>query len=237
MKLQDIFDQLSTGEFSQLSIGGQEAGVINEDNYKPVIDHINLALTALYTRFNLKAGRLVVELQPDLDTYVLHSSYAVQGKRSMQPVRYIKDTVAEPFLDDLAKVLEVRDDTGSELGLNDANDPLSIQTPSAKVLWTPKHLATAELRVRYQALHPKLVVGLGFFDPARVNVELPDTHLQALLLNIASRAQAPVGMGAEFNASNAYFARYEQACQDLEFKGMQVDRGGSNTRAQRGGWA
>jgi len=32
MKLQEVFEHLSSGEFSQLSIGGEDMGVINEAN-------------------------------------------------------------------------------------------------------------------------------------------------------------------------------------------------------------
>jgi hypothetical protein len=30
-------------------------------------------------------------------------------------------------------------------------------------------------------MHQKIASGIGFFDPARLEVELPDDHLQALL--------------------------------------------------------
>lgn len=234
MKLQEVFDQLTTGEFSQLSIGGAGVGVINESNYQSVVNHVNLALTQLYKRFNLKTGHLQLELQPGQETYTLHSSFAVQGKRSTQPVRYIKDTVAEPFLDNILKVEQVIGDVG-ELPLNDANNTLSVTTPSDRVLRVPG-IYEGMLTVVYRANHPKLLVGQGFFDPARVNLELPETHLVPLLWYVASRVHGPIGMGSEFNASNTYFAKYEASCQELEDKGLQIDKGGSNQRAARGGW-
>lgn len=236
MKLQEVFDQLTTGEFSQLSIGGAEVGAINEANYQAVVNHVNVALTQIYSRFNLRVGHLLLELQPGQETYTLHSSYAVQGKRSTQPVRYIKDTVAEPFLDDILKVEQVVGPEG-ELPLNDANDVTSVTTPRDKVLRVPLiHSDLGTLRVTYRANHPKLSVGIGFFDPARVNLDLPESHLTPLLYYVASRVHGPIGMGAEFNASNNYFAKYEAACQELEDKGLQIDKGGHNTRAARGGW-
>lgn len=236
MKLQEIFDQLSGGEFSQISIGGANAGVIDESNYGKVLGHVNLGLTALYKRFTLKEGRLVLELQEAVETYKLHSAFAVNGVGSTEPVRYIKDTVAAPFTNDIIKVERVLADSGVELPLNDSSDTTSVFTTSALVLRVPVDTDSDFLTVVYRAAHPKLRVTPGVFYPGLVEVQLPDTHLDALLLYVASRAQAPVGMGAEFNASNAYYGRYERACQELEGKGLQVDQGSQNTRLFTNGW-
>lgn len=65
MKLIEIFNQLTFGELAQLSMGGMDAGEINDKNYDAVLSHINLGLTALHKRFPLKEGRLVVALQQE----------------------------------------------------------------------------------------------------------------------------------------------------------------------------
>lgn len=242
MKLQEIFDQLSGGEFSQLSIGGEDAGAINANNYSKVVNHVNLGLTALYKRFTLKEGRLDLQMQEGQFKYTLSSKYAVNGKRSQETVRYILDTVDEPFEDDIIKIEKVLDESGIELGLNDASDLLSVFTPSALVLQLPtnpaedKHLVVQKLTVVYRANHPKLVVGIGYFDPARIDVQLPDTHLEALLYHVASRVNNPIGMTNEFNAGNNYYAKYENACQELESRGLQVGVANVSTRLQRNGW-
>ena len=236
MKLQDIFDQLSAGEFSQLSMGGAPAGVIDDSNYGRVLNHVNLGLTALFSRFTLKKGQLALSLQPGQTHYKLTSAYAVNARRSKEPVRYILDTAADPFMDDVIKVEQVWTDQGVELGLNDANDPMAVSTPSALVLRVPEGLTFETLTVDYRATHPKLVVSMGYFDPTRIPVQLPQTHLEALLFYVASRVNNPIGMTGEFHAGNSYYARYEQACQWLEGKGLQVDQGGSNDRLRRNGW-
>ena len=246
MKLQEIFDQLSGGEFSQLSIGGGEVGVIDEANYSRVLGHINLALTALFSRFTLKEGRLKLALQEGVTTYKLNSAYAVNAVGSTQPVRYIIDTVDEPFSDDITKVEKVITDGDYELGLNDTSSPISVFTPTALTLRVPEALITGvdwpdeldteNLELVYRASHPKLIVTPGAFNPRLVEVSLPDTHLTALLYYVASRVHNPVGMNNEFHAGNSYYAKYEAACQGLENKGLQVDQGSQNTRAQRNGW-
>lgn len=222
MKLQEVFDQLSAGEFSQISIGGQPSGVINEANQELVVQHINLALTAIYKRFNLREGRLRFSLDNTADTY------AVQA-------------------DDLLKIEQVITDGGTELTLNDNSDPFSCSTPSLNSLrlnpaialqseGLPDQYKTSGLTVVYRANHPRIVVKYGVLNPLIKSLELPYSHLQALLYFVASRAHNPIGMQAEFNAGNAWYAKYEMECQELEAKGLQVQESEQNTRLHRNGW-
>lgn len=247
MKLQEIFDQLTYGELSNLSIGGGAAGVIGESAWPRVLAHINLGLTALYKRFNLKEGRITLELQPGVFSYSLNSLYAVSNLSSSQAVRYIKDTTTIPFKDDILKVEKILTDDGIPFPLNDSSNCYSINTPSSTSIRVPEdvvdsgsdlpqELETENLEIVYRANHPKLVIPIGYYDPTRVIVQLPDTHLQALLFFVAMRANTPIGMREEFNASNNFAAKYEAECQQLETAGLQVDQGSQNTRLERGGW-
>lgn len=236
MKLQEIFDSLATGEFSQLNLGGAGQGVIDETNYSRVLPHINLGLTSLYRRFSLKTGKLTLQLQADLLRYRLTSAYAVNARRSQQPVRYIRDTAAEPFTDDVLKVERVIADVEGELPLNDAAHPLSVVTPTTLLLELPGGLKSDTVDVLYRASHPVVVQGLGFFDPARIDLELPASHLEALLYFVAARAHTPLGMTNEGQGGNQFYALYEGACAELEANNLQIDQGVSNTRLQRAGW-
>lgn len=248
LKLQDVFDQLTAGELRQLEIGGAEQGKIAEANYPTILAHINLGLMALYKRFTLKENRLVVKLYEDIFTYRLQSQYALNGRGSALTERYIIDTTGEPFKDDVIKVKKViATDSQFELALNDYSNCMSIVTPSLDSIRVPAEIImpatdlqevyrTKFLTVVYQASHPVIKVGIGYFDPERTNVELPPSHLQALLYFVASRINNPIGMTQEFNAGNNWNARYEQECAKLEDEGGEVDQGSQNTRAQRNGW-
>ena len=247
MKLQEIFNQLTYGELSQLSIGGGEAGAIAPANYDRVLAHINLALTALYKRFPLKENRVMIELQPGRLTYPVHSKYAVNGRNSREPVRYIKDTVAEPFRDDIHKIERVYSSSGLEFGLNDLEDPLSMHTPTATVLRVPanivtppvdldEQLRTATLEVVYRANHA-IIVGDGVdLDPEAVEVELPYSHLEPLLYFVAARVHTPTGMSNETNMGNTYAAKYEQSCMEIETRNLRVDNVSQPDRLTRNGW-
>lgn len=247
MKLSEIFTQLTYGELSQLNLGGAEAGEISAANYPRIIPHVNLGLTALYKRFMLKEGRLTIALQTGRSTYPLISTYAVANRRSRETAPFIMDTTAEPFQDDIHKVESVYTDYGYEMGLNDESDVYSCFTPSAHILRVPsavvaesfdlpEKLKTTSLTVVYRANHPPIVIKEGLFDPTRIEVELPYSHLEPLLLFIASRVNNPIGMTNEFHAGNSYAAKYEASCMQLEQTNLRVDQGSQNTKLEKGGW-
>lgn len=222
MKLQEVFDQLAAGEFSQISVGGQPAGTINESNYSAVLGHINLGMTSLYKRFNLKVRSITFPLQADSDTYQLN-------------------------LVDLLKIEKVVTDGGCELGLNQEGDTYSCSTPSMNSLRVPQiildqggdlpdELKTVGLTVSYRANHPKLSNNFGALIPETKSIELPSSHLQALLYFVASRVHNPIGMVNEFNAGNVWFSKYELECQRLETENLQIDKPAANFRLHRNGW-
>jgi hypothetical protein len=237
MRLQEIFEQLSVGEFSQLCIGGAAAGVIDEMNYRNVVASVNLALTALHRRFNIRTGLLQLQLHEGINEYRLNPDYAVSNTRSKQLVRYIIDSPAQPFPDDVMKVEVVRDVLGVGLPLNDASVS-SIRTLSSTKLEVPADITRQVLELEYRANHPQLTVGQGYFDPARVEVDLPDHFLEPLLYYVASRVHTPMGMANSEGVSAAgYLQRYEMVCQEIENAGLETDQGGTQTRLERNGWA
>lgn len=236
MKLSEVFDQLAYGELSQVSLVDSGTGLIKTTKYPALVGHANLGLTALYTRFNLKENRMLLPLRAGQISYPLRSDEDIRVEYG-----------AEDFDNDILKVEKVMTDAGIELGLNDGSDPYGCMTPSALVLRVPlvvvnkgpdlpEDLMTDSLEVVYRANHPKLVYSATGFNPANIELELPPSHLDPLLLYIASRVHNPIGMSNEFHAGNSYYAKYEAACARLENSGLEVDQGSQNTRAGRNGW-
>jgi hypothetical protein len=236
MKLSEVFSQLSYGELSQLSLGSSGAGVIDASNHAQMVAHVNLGLMALYKRFPLKESRL---------------TFALQAGRTTYPMTTVEDVVFmegdSEFTDDILKIERVYTSRGYELGLNDLEDVYSCHTPSATILRVPAeiaaqslslvdHLKTDSLVVVYRAMHPIIEVKGSSFSPARVELELPYSHLEPLLLFVASRVNNPIGMTNEFHAGNSYAAKYEQACQQLEIQNLRVDQGSQGNRLQIKGW-
>lgn len=247
MNLKEVFDQLTFGELSQLAIGGYDVGAIQPKNYDKMVAHTNLGLAALYKRFNLKEGRLTVSIQLGRFTYPINSKYAVSSRFSREPVRYIMDSTVAPFTDDINKIERVYAQTGYEFSLNDEADVYSMFTPTATTLRVPEvvvtgsvdmpdEIKTEELEVVYRASHPK-IIGDGLdLEPEEVSLELPESHLEALLLFIAGRIHTPTGMSNETNMGNTYAAKYEQECMRLEQLNLRVDQFSQPDRIARNGW-
>lgn len=245
MLLQEIFDQFSFGELSQLSIGGQPAGVINEFNWDRMVAHINLGLTTIYKRFDLKKAEVLLQLVPGQDLYRLHSDFSVLNPRNPGVTKYLLDTTAKRFKNDVVKVEQVLAD-GGLLALNDAANPYSVMTPTLsslqlpmdiadQVSGLPENLQTSRLRVVYRADHPRIVMNTTF-SPDRMELELPYTHLEALLWFVASRIHNPIGMGQEFNAGNIYYSKFEAECLRLQNEGLEIDQGAQPGRLREKGW-
>lgn len=250
MKLSQVFDQLTSGEMSQLFLGGRETGGVTEENYRQVGNHVLIGLTALYKRFNLKQGQLEIKLEPGKYVYSLLQNYAVNDKYSKIPLvdRHIIDSPSNLFRGDVIKVAKVDTADGCTLALGQEWDKYSIMMLQMDSIRVPKaivdhssdlpdYLKTDTLTVTYQANHPNFVPLVGFYDPELTQIELPDSHLQALLYYVASRVHNPIGMGAEFNAGNNWFSRYELECKALENSGNYVDNASQHNRVRRGGWA
>ena len=222
MKLSEVFNQLAYGELAQINIADMANGKVTSKHFPALVAHVNLGLSALFKRFNLKEGSVVVPLLPGTLTYPIPQ-------------------------EDLFKIERVYTKQGWELGLNDESDVYSCFTPSTKALRVapdvanqvqtlPQELKTTELEVVYRANHRTIVVEDRFFDPEEEEVDLPYGHLEALLYFIASRVNNPIGMGAEFNAGNNWAAKYEQECQKLEVFNLRVDMAPSNSKLTRNGW-
>lgn len=247
MKLQEIFDQLRYGELSQVAIGGGAAGDVSVDDYPKLTAHIQLALTALYKRFALKEGRLIVELMPGQVLYQLKNDFAVNNEDSEEPLRYLIDDPDDPFSNDILKVERVLTSEGLDLALNDPADEYSVSTPKTLVLRVPEDIAdqvadlpdwlqTDTLELVYRANHTALVPADGDIDPAIIEVDLPTSYLEPLLYYVASRVYNPIGIGQEFNSGNTWYAKYEAACQDLEAQNLQIDRGATYSRLSSRGF-
>lgn len=247
MKLAEIFSQLTHGELAQINLGGGEPGQIAPTNYKRVISHVNLGLTALHKRFCLKESRLTLSLQTGVTEYPLKNIYAVNNTASNVLVRTILDTPQAPFSNDILKVERVYTDSGFELGLNNHSDVYSLYTPSFNILRVPVGMVTDSieipeiyktdtLEVVYRANHYNINEDTGLDDPDDTEVEIPDSHLEALLYFIASRVHNPIGLDNTFHQGNNFAAKYEAECQRLEQVNLNVDQGSQSDRLYRNGW-
>lgn len=239
MKLSEIFQALTYGELRQLNIGGAEGQGITKENQNEILTHVNLGLTELHKRFLLREGRVTLQLLPGVRTYTVSKKHAQSNRESWGVEKYILDSMAQPFEDDLLKIERVYDAKGQELGLNASEGyghPLNVRTVSMNTLVLPELLKGDTVDVVYRANHPQLIREDNSFDPTEIEVDLPYSHLEALLFYVASRVMNPIGAGGGFHEGNNYAAKFEAACALLDNQGLRLDVGDGNTRLQRNGW-
>lgn len=212
MNLQEVFDQLMDGELVNTSIGSDNKNsCVGCDDAKKICSHVELALLALYKRFRLKTETV--------DLYVVEDQ-----------------TLYEVAADDILKIERVYTADDCELDFNRTDSDFSISAPTYNTIKLSEELKPQLLKVEYRAKHPKLDKDAVSFDPSNVEIELPYTHLEPLLLYVASRVLNPIGISGEFHEGNNYMAKYERACQMLEAHNYQSDNQSESNRFSDRGW-
>ena len=241
MTLQQIFDLLSQGELSQIHLGGTQG--IDESNWERVLGAVNLGLTELHKRFPLRREQITLQMQEGQLRYVLDTKYAATNRENPTTIKYLIDTSADPFNGRVLKIEKVFDSKGCELKLNRLGDSFdqahsTVRTPSYNTLILPTLLPVQALTVEYRGNHPLLVKEQGYFNLEEVEVELPDTHLTALLYFVASRLFNPTGLSGNtaFHEGNNYEAKFEAECVRLENDGYENSEQEENCRLRRNGW-
>lgn len=222
MKLSEVLLQLAHGELSQLAMGELTFDELKEERLPALLDSINLGLTALHRRFNLREEQLTFPLSQDGNVYRISSP-------------------------DLIKIERVYTSAGKEFPLNLSGDPYSCFTPRIDTLRIPMDVVmqsqdvpdkykTSEVLIVYRANHPKLEAVKGVINPDVLEVDIPYSHLEALLYFVASRVHNPVGLTNEFNAGAYWGNKYEAECMRLEKENVRIDEGAVNERLIRNGW-
>lgn len=240
MKLSEIFEHLQYGELSNLGLVDKTTGLIPEKSYQKILSSVNLGIQDLHKRFVLKKGILRIQLQENQTMYPLKGIYQVGNKAPTGTVQFILNDGVK-FNDDLLKVEQVNTEKGVLLGLNDGTSALSVSTPQDNMLYVSGLLQRTQkptvLTVEYRKSVKPLKICDDAFDQLCVNVDLPDTHLMALLYFTASRLHNPIGFSqATMHEGNNYAQKYEDECTNLTYLNLRVDDVVENHRAIRNGW-
>ena len=215
MLLKEVLEHLSYSEFSQISLGGSTLGAIEEADRPAIVSFINLGLMDLYKKFSLREKAVIIQQFANISEYVIHSSNSVSvGTATYQ---YGKDTVLEPFQDDLLKVQQVFSEEGVEFSLNDPTDMYSVFTPSYNTIQIQSPDDENAVSVSYRAAPVKLSTTSP--DPDTMEIPLPEVLLSALLAFLAHRAHKP--MASESNRAGAdYLGTYLALCAEAELYGV-----------------
>lgn len=234
MNLDDFLFSLSTTELNGVFIAQRgEDGEYDDEKKRALISHVNAALTALYTRFNIKLGSVWLQTVKGTEHYFIDPKYA---ESTNSPDAYIKDAVM-PLSGEVMKILAVSDADGHSLGINRVGDVLSLGSLKHNHLSVPEAHQGKLLRVEFRS-GPQLVGDKAMYYPLKmVEIDIPDVYVQAMRYFVASRVVAPVGLAADSapNTDN-YMIRYENECRVLEAASLGQTEEYETHRFQHSGW-
>jgi len=217
MNLNDIFDQLVYGELSKSYMG--EDGEVAPRDYNRLITHINLGLTELHKRFDLKRKSQYVTVMGGVYEYPINQSR------------------------DIIEVMQVINAEGVDIPINSTHVVSSVEEaeyyaekesvflPNSDLLVVNKGMKPQVLTVSYRANHPTIAkvnqVDSSRFDPKTIDIDLPFTYLDALLYFIGSRMFNAEGAStaanrSPFHTGNNYASKFEAACNLLVREGLDM---------------
>lgn len=216
MQLQELFQRLSFGALSNLSIGGEGTGVIPPAHRVRLAAFVNTSLQTLYARFNLLERELTLRLYTGYPTYLLEERFA--DTHPATGPKFIEDNSGNIFTEDVVKILQVFNEDGDEIAMNDPGDPTAVFTPTSTSLLVPWAVDGDCLHVLYQAKHPKI----QHTAPVEATQEilLPEALIPALEAHVAYQVFSPMN-GQEHVAKAAeQLARYETLCLEVEVRDL-----------------
>ena len=236
MKLSELFELLQYGELANLSLSGSIDDVkgIRVQDYPVLISHINLALTDLHTKFNLKEREVAIQQYESITNYELDSKFAQENTSSTEPVKYILDSPENVFNDDIIRINAIFDEVGHEFHINDENNVGSLFLNGYKTLQVPFPADDNTMFITYRANHEKLNMTTPDLN---AEVSVPAYAVEALLSYVASRVHGQrTGQEAQATAVNL-MAKYNNICDQIELRNLLYNSpDNTNFKLGRNGW-
>lgn len=238
MNLNDLFRDLALGELSNLSFTDDEiTDTILPQRRPKVVVYANEGLLALHSRFVLVEKDLLIEMREGMTNYHLLKRYAWSQYDPENPpnrweMPYIMDSVAEPFEEDVIKILSVTNSFGDTMPLNDHEHARSVFSPTSTVLQVPFPIPGQALSIEYQAKHSKL-------DHCECDEEilLPDVLWGALKSFIAWKVYSHMNTQESTAKAQEHQMNYESICQDVvEMDLVNTSSSTTNNRFEKRGF-
>lgn len=200
MRLKSIINNARNRELKQLSAKDKTDEVI--------VSYINLALIALYSRFQLKTEEVILRLHTGKILYKLDGTDndVYQGTEVYDG-------------EDFMGITKVFNENG-EISINNDNDPFSVYTTSYDTVQVPYATDTEYLSLIYRAAPTEvLFIDDGTGSATDTNVHLPKHMMEALLAHIGYSAYSSIDI-AQQTETNLYMSRFDKACNTLELLGL-----------------
>lgn len=228
MLLKDLLNTLINNELGNLAIGKPEWAT-GKFNYVSLIQCISLGYQELHKRFSLKKGH--IQLMPMLGTqeYKLSVEHALSNSTSVLD-KYLIDSADRPFSGNIAKIDAILDRLGEELSFNTTGFADDIKVLDYRTIFIKNPNPDEPIDVVYREIPPTIKL-INEMELETYEIDLPFTYLEALLCYAAGRAYANRGAeNATNNESAIFYARFEQACANVEFLGLNTKENTASTR-------
>lgn len=209
MKLSAFLKELSYSEFSNLAVGDQGSGEIQERRMPSVVSAVNSALLRLYSRYLFKRETVLVKKLAGQTKYVLDSKFA-ESTGATNP--FILDS-ANPFKDDILKIVGIEcviPETNAILDVARRfnQPPITIQVP--RTITVPDNVPVGEiLHVHYRASHPVLTAE----DDGEL--ECPPSAFEAIKAYVAYKEYISMNTETMTAKGNEYYALFQTLCEEL----------------------
>lgn len=218
MTLKDLMQQLSFGELSNLYIGDEGSGLVPQEKWPAIISHINMGLTALYGRLPISEKEVLIQSYDHISMYYLDSTYSCNSTEVLPKYKYLIDTPNDRFKDDVLKIVQVYNELGAPLPMNDAEQWASVFVIGSNGLQINHPSNEDVFSVLYRANHPTIPVNTTELD--KVDIALPDTCLEALLCYVAGRVLVNMGAETHIAKGQVLLGKFETICAFLLQEGM-----------------
>ena len=239
--VQDIFDDLSYGEATQLAIAQSTVGTISENNYPRVVSLLNRALVKMAERFQLKIAEVDIQQIAGQTLYPITSEHAgTTDEIAADSDLHVIHTDELLFEDNLIKILRVYDADGTEYTLEDSNTSDSMFTPEFNVLKMTPEDTPVIVSVEYQATLPRIVIpDTGTFYPEKINVNIPRTLIGPLNIYIVHLLLSGMNTRTaegEQSIQSTWLNRFELAVRELQNNNVLPDRQESQSHFENNGF-
>jgi len=238
--LKELFDDLAYGEFTNISLGKSDLGVLREEKYPNIVSALNLALIEIYKQFDLRRKEIVLYQQSSITNYYLRSTYAVETASAITSDAYILEDAEEPFEDDILKLISAEDSLEEKVYIDDINWPYDIFSMAPDIIKFSQEEGEAlrNVTLSYRASYPKITVD-DDFDPSTAYLYIPDYIRPALLLYIAHRIfmgkTSKLAEGAG-NISVTFLRQFNNACMQLRLDNLVPSVQDEQSRFTNNGW-
>lgn len=128
MKLRTFIDKITKLELRNTHINYKTV-YNNTEHTDAIIEYVNDCLNSLYTEFLIKKNEIIINAKSNINFYYLRSEFANSNESSTEDVRYIIDSDANPFKEDIVRVIAVYDNEGNDLPIDVLDEHKSVYLP------------------------------------------------------------------------------------------------------------